>query len=220
MQIKICGMKYPENILEVLALNPDFMGFVFNPKSTRFVGNLELSTLQSIPKEIKKVGVFVNESLENILTYIHKYDFDAVQLHGFENKKLCRQIKDEAKISVIKVFSVMNAYNLKVTKEYDDVADLYLFNTKTDPYGGDEQKFNWNILYEYTGEKDFLLGGNIGMDDVKEIRKIEHPKMIGVNLNTRFEIKPGLKNVDLLRVFIEELHKPQENEEENEKGQG
>lgn len=213
--IKICGMKYPENIRDVASLNPDFMGFIFYPKSPRFAENLDLSALSALPKTIKKVGVFVNENLENILTYIHKYDLDAVQLHGSENKKLCRAIKEEAKTLVIKVFSIMGAHNLKVTKNYEEVADLFLFDTKTDLYGGSGQKFNWNILHEYHGEKDFLLSGGIGLDDVNVIRKLEHPRMIGVDLNSRFEIQPGLKNVDLLREFIEELNKPTENEEEN-----
>lgn len=216
MQIKICGMKYSDNILEVSKLNPNYMGFIFNTSSSRFAENLDLFTLQSLPKAIKKTGVFVNESLENILTYIHRYDLDAVQLHGSENHELCRLIQKEANVMVIKVFPIMDTYNLKVTKEYDDVADLYLFDTKTDLYDDSSQKFNWNILYSYTGEKEFLLSGNIGLDDVKAIRELEHPKMIGVNLNTRFEIKPGLKNVELLHEFIEELSKPPESEEESE----
>ena len=215
MQIKICGMKYPENILEVSTLLPDYLGFIFYLKSPRFADRLDLSVLNSLPKNIKKVGVFVNESLENILTCIEKYNLDAVQLHGADNKKLCREIKEEAKTMVIKVFPIMASYNLKVTKEYEEVADLFLFDTKTDLYGGSGQKFNWNILHDYQGEKDFLLSGGISADDVKAIRKIEHPKMIGVDLNSRFEIKPGLKNVEMLRNFIEELNKPKENEEEN-----
>ena len=219
MQIKICGMKYPENILEVSTLHPDYMGFIFYLKSPRFADRLDLSVLNSLPKNIKKVGVFVNESLENILTCIEKYNLDAVQLHGADNKKLCREIKEEAKTMVIKVFPIMASYNLKVTKDYEEVADLFLFDTKTDLYGGSGQKFNWNILHDYQGEKDFLLSGGISADDVKAIRKIEHPKMIGVDLNSRFEIKPGLKNVEMLRNFIEELNKPKENEEENDEEQ-
>ena len=102
----------------------------------------------------------------------------------------------------------MDASNFRVTGEYDEVADYFLFDTKTDLYGGSGQKFNWNILHDYHGEKDFLLSGGISPDDVKAIRKIEHPKMIGVDLNSRFEIKPGLKNVALLSQFIEELKRP------------
>ena len=201
-------MKYPDNIREVSSLHPDFMGFIFYPNSPRYVGQLDAGSLTSLPTSIKKTGVFVNENLENILTYIHKYKLDAVQLHGADNKKLCLKIKEEAKVMVIKAFAVMASYNLKVTKEYEDFADLFLFDTKTDLYGGSGQKFNWNILHDYHGEKDFLLSGGISPDDVKAIRKIEHPKMIGVDLNSRFEIKPGLKNVALLSQFIEELKRP------------
>ena len=210
MQIKICGLLEPENIREIAALQPDYMGFIFYPNSPRFAKNLDVSLLNALPASIKKVGVFVNENLENILTYIQKYDLDAVQLHGADNKRLCREIKEEAKTMVIKVFPIMASYNLKVTKEYEDTADLFLFDTKTDLYGGSGQKFNWNILHDYHGEKDFLLSGGISADDVKAIRKIQHPKMIGVDLNSKFEIKPGLKNAALLRQFIEELNKPKE----------
>ena len=210
MQIKICGLLEPENIREIAALQPDYMGFIFYPNSPRFAKNLDVSLLNALPASIKKVGVFVNENLENILTYIQKYDLDAVQLHGADNKRLCREIKEEAKTMVIKVFPIMASYNLKVTKEYEEVADLFLFDTKTDLYGGSGQKFNWNILHDYHGEKDFLLSGGISADDVKAIRKIQHPKMIGVDLNSKFEIKPGLKNAALLRQFIEELNKPKE----------
>ena len=201
-------MKYPDNIREVTSLHPDFMGFIFYPNSPRFAGQLDAVSLTSLPTSIKKTGVFVNENLENILTAISKYKLDAVQLHGADNKKLCLKIKEEAKVMVIKAFAVMASYNLKVTKEYEDFADLFLFDTKTDLYGGSGQKFNWNILHDYHGEKDFLLSGGISPDDVKAIRKIEHPKMIGVDLNSRFEIKPGLKNVALLSQFIEELKRP------------
>lgn len=210
MQIKICGLREPENIREIAALQPDYMGFIFYPNSPRFAKNPDVSLLNALPASIKKAGVFVNENLENILTYIQKYDLDAVQLHGADNKRLCREIKEEAKTMVIKVFPIMASYNLKVTKEYEDTADLFLFDTKTDLYGGSGQKFNWNILHDYHGEKDFLLSGGISPDDVKAIRKIEHPKMIGVDLNSKFEIRPGLKNTALIRHFIEELNKPKE----------
>ena len=215
MQIKICGLREPENIREIAALQPDYMGFIFYPNSPRFAKNLDVSLLNALPASIKKVGVFVNENLENILTYIQKYDLDAVQLHGADNKRLCREIKEEAKTMVIKVFPIMASYNLKVTKDYEDAADLFLFDTKTDLHGGSGQKFNWNILHDYQGEKNFLLSGGISADDVKAIRKIEHPRMIGVDLNSKFEIRPGLKNAALIRQFIEELNKPKEKNDDD-----
>ena len=208
MQIKICGLRDPENIREIAALQPDFMGFIFYPNSPRYVGQLDAGSLTSLPTSIKKTGVFVNENLENILTAISKYNLDAVQLHGADNKKLCRKIRQEAKTMVIKVFPIMDASNFRVTGDYEDVADFFLFDTKTDLYGGSGQKFNWNILQEYTGNKSFLLSGGIGADDVKALRAIEHPLLAGVDLNSKFELKPGLKNVALLKQFIDELKLP------------
>ena len=208
MQIKICGLRDPENIREIAALQPDFMGFIFYPNSPRYVGQLDAGSLTSLPTSIKKTGVFVNENLENILTAISKYNLDAVQLYGADNKKLCRKIRQEAKTMVIKVFPIMDASNFRVTGDYQDVADYFLFDTKTDLYGGSGQKFNWNILQEYTGNKSFLLSGGIGADDVKALRAIEHPLLAGVDLNSKFELKPGLKNVALLKQFIDELKLP------------
>ena len=208
MQIKICGLRDSENIREIAALQPDFMGFIFYPNSPRYVGQLDAGSLTSLPTSIKKTGVFVNENLENILTAISKYNLDAVQLHGADNKKLCRKIRQEAKTMVIKVFPIMDASNFRVTGDYEAVADYFLFDTKTDLYGGSGQKFNWNILQEYTGNKSFLLSGGIGADDVKALRAIEHPLLAGVDLNSKFELKPGLKNVALLKQFIDELKRP------------
>ena len=201
-------MKYPDNIREVSSLHPDFMGFIFYSNSPRFVGRLDVNTLGALPTAIKKTGVFVNENLENILTAISKYNLDAVQLHGADNKKLCRKIRQEAKTMVIKVFPIMDASNFRVTGDYEAVADYFLFDTKTDLYGGSGQKFNWNILQEYTGNKSFLLSGGIGADDVKALRAIEHPLLAGVDLNSKFELKPGVKNVALLKQFIDELKLP------------
>ena len=203
-------MKYPDNIREVAQLQPDFMGFIFYPNSPRFVGQLDVNTLGALPTSIKKTGVFVNENLENILTAISKYSLDAVQLHGADNLKLCRRIREEAKTMVIKVFPIMGAYNFKVTGDYEDVADYFLFDTKTDLYGGSGQKFNWNILDEYKGNKPFLLSGGIGIDDVKALRAIDHPLLAGIDLNSKFELKPGLKNVTLLKQFLDELNKPKD----------
>ena len=211
--IKICGMREPDNIRDITRLNPDFMGFIFYKNSPRFAKKPDEKLLKSLPESIKKVGVFVNEDLENILSIIRKYDLDAVQLHGAENINLCRTLKEEAKTKVIKAFPIMEAYNLKVTNDYEGVADLFLFDTKTDIYGGSGQKFNWNILHEYKGDTNFLLSGGISIADVKAIRKLKHPKMVGVDLNSKFEIKPGLKDSALLHQFINELNKPEENKE-------
>jgi phosphoribosylanthranilate isomerase len=204
MKIKICGMKIPENIQAVAGLQPDFMGFIFYPKSPRFAEHLNIATLNTLPKSIKKIGVFVNENLENILTTVTKYDLDGVQLHGTELVQMCKELRKAGYI-VIKAFPIAEAYNFKVTKTYEGSCDYFLFDTKTDAYGGSGLKFNWGMLDEYLGETQFLLSGGIAADDAEAILKIEHSKFAGIDLNSKFEMKPGEKNVALLKGFIQQL---------------
>ncbi len=199
-------MKYPENIRSIANLQPDFMGFIFYPKSPRYAEPLDLETLQSLPKSIKKIGVFVNESLENILTIVYKYNLDGVQLHGSENVEICRKLKDTG-LLVLKAFPIADAYNFNVTKNYEGACDYFLFDTKTEAYGGSGVKFDWSILNEYKGETPFLLSGGIAADDAEAILEIEHPKFAGIDLNSKFEVSPGLKNVELLKGFMKEIRK-------------
>jgi len=201
MLLKICGLKYTENILAVAALKPDFMGFIFYPKSPRYAEPLDSRVLAALPATIKKIGVFVNEDIENILTIAYKYKLDGLQLHGSELVDMCRKLKKLGYI-IIKAFPIAEAYNFKVTKSYEGVCDYFLFDTKTDAYGGSGVKFNWQMLKEYTGETPFLLSGGIAADDAEAIQKIEHPKFAGIDLNSKFEDKPGLKNISVLKEFI------------------
>ena len=200
-QIKVCGMKFPDNIEAIASLKPDFMGFIFYPKSPRYAEPLDVETLKALPKSIKKIGVFVNENLENILTIGFKYKLDGVQLHGTELVEMCRELKSAGYI-VIKAFPIAEAYNFKVTKDYEGACDYFLFDTKTDAFGGSGIKFNWTMLDEYLGETPFLLSGGIAADDAEAILKIEHPKFAGIDLNSKFEVKPGHKNLDLLKDFL------------------
>lgn len=202
--VKICGMKFPENIRSIADLQPDFMGFIFYPKSPRYAESLDVDILNSLPKSIKKIGVFVNEELENILTIVFKYNLDGVQLHGSENVEICRKLKDTG-LLVLKAFPIADAYNFNVTKTYEGTCDYFLFDTKTEAYGGSGVKFDWSILNDYKGETPFLLSGGIATDDAEAILKIEHPKFAGIDLNSKFEVSPGLKNVELLDVFIKQL---------------
>lgn len=204
MKIKICGMKIPVNILAVAALQPDMMGFIFYPKSPRYAEPLDMATLDALPKSIKKIGVFVNEDLEDVLTIATKYDLDGVQLHGTEMVKMCAELR-KAGFMVIKAFPIAEAYNFKVTKAYEGACDYFLFDTKTDAYGGSGVKFNWEMLNEYVGETPFLLSGGIAADDAEAILKIVHPKLAGTDLNSKFEVRPGLKNVEMLHEFIQQL---------------
>jgi len=206
MKIKICGMKISENIRAVATLHPDFMGFIFYPKSPRYAEPLDIVTLNALPKTIKKIGVFVNENLENILTIATKYNLDGVQLHGNELVEMCKELK-KAGFIVIKVFPVAEAYNFKVTKAYEGACNYFLFDTKTDAYGGSGVKFNWGMLSEYVGDTPFLLSGGIAPDDAEAILKIEHTKFVGIDLNSKFEVKPGEKDVELLKSFLNEIRK-------------
>ena len=201
LKVKICGLKYPGNILAVSALKPDFMGFIFYPKSPRYAEPLDINTLNALPPTIKKIGVFVNENLENILTIAYKYNLDGLQLHGTELVDMCHELKKTGYL-VIKAFPIAEAYNFKVTKAYEGACDYFLFDTQTNSYGGSGVKFNWQILKEYTGETPFLLSGGIAADDAEAILKIEHPQFAGIDLNSKFELKPGLKNISLLKEFI------------------
>lgn len=204
MQIKICGMKFPENIRRIADLQPDFMGFIFYPKSPRYAEPLDVESLKSLPKSIKKIGVFVNESLENILTVVYKNNLDGVQLHGSENVADCHKLKETGLI-VLKAFPIAEAYNFKVTKAYEGSCNFFLFDTKTETYGGSGVKFDWSMLAEYTGETPFLLSGGIAADDALAILEINHPKFAGIDLNSKFEISPGFKNVKLLNEFTQAL---------------
>ena len=202
--VKVCGMKYPGNIQAVAALHPDFMGFIFYTKSPRFAEPLSLETLAAIPASIKKIGVFVNEDLENILTVVYKYKLNGVQLHGSDMVSMCAQLK-EAGLIVIKAFPIAEAINFIPAKRYEGVCDYFLFDTKTDAYGGSGLKFNWGMLDEYRGETPFLLSGGIAAEDVESIQKINHPKFAGIDLNSKFEIQPGEKDIQLLNTFLKEL---------------
>jgi len=206
MLLKICGLKYPENIQAVSDLKPDFMGFIFYPKSPRYAEPLDNAVLNSLPATIKKIGVFVNEDLENTLTIAYKYKLDGLQLHGAELVDMCRELKKLGYL-VIKAFPIAETYNFKVTKSYEGVCDYFLFDTKTEAYGGSGLKFNWKMLNEYTGDTPFLLSGGIALDDAEAIQKIEHPKFAGIDLNSKFEVKPGLKNISLLKDFISNFQK-------------
>ena len=203
--VKICGMKFPENIKSVAALQPDFMGFIFYPKSPRYAEPLDIDALNSLPKSIKKIGVFVNETEENILTIVTKYKLDGVQLHGSELVELCKELRKSGLI-ILKAFPIAEAYNFRVTKTYEGSCDYFLFDTKTEAYGGSGVKFDWTILDEYKGETPFLLSGGIAADDVDVILKIEHPKFAGIDLNSRFEVNPGLKNVEILKEFVASIN--------------
>ncbi|GAA4138803.1 phosphoribosylanthranilate isomerase [Flavobacterium chungbukense] len=195
-------MKYPENILEVGSLLPDYMGFIFWEKSARYFDG----TIPELIKTIKKTGVFVNETVENIAAKINKYDLQAVQLHGKESVDFCASLKEkiDSKIEIIKVFSVGEDFDFESLKPFEAVCDYFLFDTKGKLPGGNGTTFDWKILENYKSEKPFFLSGGIGIEEIPAIKNLKLP-IYAIDVNSKFEIEPGLKNKNLLRKFQKTL---------------
>ena len=209
MKLKICGLKHSENISEIAALQPDYIGFIFYEKSPRFCGdNVEtLRATSLLPKHIKKIGVFVDETAEKILATVQKYGLDFVQLHGVETPDFCRSLKQNMKnIQLIKAVNIANISDIEKTKNYNsDCCDYFLFDTKTHLPGGSGKKFEWWTLDWYDGEIPFFLSGGISINDVAKLKEIQHPLFYGIDINSKFEIEPGLKDLTLVKNFIEQL---------------
>lgn len=205
MKIKVCGMKYEENIYDLNNLFPDFMGFIFYPKSKRFVGNISQNIFANISAKIKKVGVFVDEEdYEEIINLKNMYSLDYIQLHGNESPDFCRALEYHGLI-VIKAFGIDENFDFSITKRYEGMVDYFLFDTKTTEFGGSGKSFDWKKLEDYSGNKKFFLSGGINDDNFEEIIKIEHPMFYGIDINSKFEIKPGFKNIDKIKKFITKI---------------
>ena len=206
VKLKICGMKYPENIKKISTLYPDYLGFIFCEKSSR---NMNLETIPEIPKSIKKVGVFVNASIQNIISKVNQYQLDIVQLHGNESVIFCKKVK-KLGVEVIKVFSIDSTFNFSVVKEYVLAVDYFLFDTKGKLPGGNGITFDWKIVENYPYEKPFFLSGGIGkteMDAIKDFFKTDvSKKCIAIDINSRFETKPAYKSEIKLRKFKKMLY--------------
>ena len=187
MKLKVCGMKFSENISEIESLKPDFMGFIFYKKSKRVFNESKLI----LNDKINRVGVFVNQEINEVIDNIKKYKLDYVQLHGEEDVRYCLSIKSICK--VIKVFKIDDTFNFDKVKKFENVSDYYLFDTKTNLHGGSGKKFNWEILKNYNSKKYFFLSGGISENDIEEIKKIRkiYP-IIGIDINSKFEL-PNLK---------------------------
>lgn len=199
MRLKICGMKYINNIQQVATLQPDYLGFIFYEKSSRFFNG----KLPELPKSIQKVGVFVNASMNDILQKIKEYDLQVVQLHGNETPEVCEVLKI-INVAVIKVFSVDDNFDFKILASYEPVCDYFLFDTKGRNPGGNGTTFNWEILKNYPSKKRFFLSGGIGLEEINKIKKLHLP-IHALDVNSKFEIQAGLKNIQLLKELQHEL---------------
>jgi len=192
-------MKYAENVTEVGLMLPDYMGFIFWKKSLRFFDGI----IPEIPHSIKKTGVFVDAPIEEIRFKIHKYKLDLVQLHGNETPDLCVRLSNEG-IKIIKVFSINNTFNFDDLQPFKGVCDYFLFDTKGKSPGGNGTKFDWEILQKYKSTKPFFLSGGIGIEDIDSIKKLDLP-IHAIDLNSKFETAPGLKDPLLLQQFQTKL---------------
>lgn len=210
MKLKVCGMKYKENLIEVAKLQPDYLGFIFYKKSPRYFEG----AIPKLPKSIKKVGVFVDSPIEEIIEKVKKYNLDVVQLHGEESPEFCSKCRAELvavshPIEIIKVFSVNDDFIFSLLKPYETVCDYYLFDTKGKLPGGNSYTFNWKVLKDYTSSKPYFLSGGIGLEEAESVmsflQKQESKYCYAIDVNSKFENEPGLKNIPKLKTFRNEL---------------
>ena len=225
MKLKVCGMKYVENIEQIVGLKPDYLGFIFYEKSKR---NFE-GIIPEFSKSIKKTGVFVNEYIEIIISLVEEYRLDAIQLHGDESLEYVADLKNQLKerrtlfldenkqikkkknkhyiseneVELIKVFGIKDDFNFDYLKPYLEVVDFFLFDTKGKERGGNGTKFDWSILKKYPFRKPFFLSGGIGIEDVEAVQEIikSNLPIYALDINSKFELKPGLKNINEVKNF-------------------
>jgi len=200
MKLKVCGMRESTNISQLLKLSPDYMGFIFYGKSKRDVADsLDLQLLNAFPSNIKKVGVFVNAALDFVKGKVAQFGLDLVQLHGDETPEYCSYLKSNG-IEVMKVFSVGRSFDFGQLEAYKSYVDFFLFDTKGKERGGNGEVFNWEILDEYDGEIPYLLSGGIDLENIESISDLK-VQPYAIDVNSKFEIEPGLKDIERLKEF-------------------
>lgn len=207
-------MRDADNIRDISALGVDMIGLIFYPPSPRYVQQFS-SGAGIIPdyapdmgKTPLRVGVFVDDMPQNIVTRVYNYKLDYIQLHGNEPRETLENLRAtidpdiKPNIKIIKAISVSSAEDINKYKEYVGAADLFLFDTKCKTVGGSGEQFDWQVLQAYDGDVPFLLSGGIGPDDAERVRNFHHPRCIGIDLNSKFEIEPALKDVEKLKQFL------------------
>jgi phosphoribosylanthranilate isomerase len=207
LRVKVCGMNNPGNVKEIAELKPDFMGFLFFAESPRFVGHEpEMELFNNVPPGIKKSGVFYNEDNNKILKLSVLTGLDMIQLHGNESPPACLQLKSSG-LAVVKAFNIDRYFHFDSLKQYMPVCDYFLFDTKSEKPGGSGKKFAWEKLKEYNLDKPFFLSGGIFPHDAAEIESIGNRGLFAVDINSRFETSPGIKDAVRVKTFINEIKK-------------
>jgi phosphoribosylanthranilate isomerase len=204
LKIKICGMREPGNIREISELMPDYMGFIFYPGSKRYAGRLSPSDLTDFPDGIQKVAVFVNATREEIVSTCQAYSIRILQLHGDETPAFCRTFREEG-FQVIKAFRVGEGLDVEEMDLFATACDFILLDTSGEGFGGTGLKFGWEQLKDYRSQLPFFLSGGIEPADADRIMDLDIPQLYAVDLNSRFEIKPGQKNIEELENFIRKI---------------
>ena len=201
--IKVCGMREAKNIREVEASGVDWMGFIFWPRSSRYVSEVP----SYLPTKCKRVGVFVDASIGDVMSQTEAFGLDLIQLHGQESPSYITQLRPHlpAQIQIIKALNIATTSDLEAAKRYEGVVDYVLFDTKGKCVGGNGEKFDWSVLDDYAGSTLFLLSGGIGPDDAERVKAFHHPKCIGIDLNSKFELSPALKDATKLQSFLSSL---------------
>lgn len=200
MIIKVCGMKYAENIRALDKLKPDMTGFIFHSSSPRFADSVP----EYMPSSSLRVGVFVNSETDYILYKVREFSLNLVQLHGNESPEQCRAIRSKG-IDIIKTFSLKTDNADTITAPYDDLCRYYLFDTPCAAYGGSGKTFDWTLTQSYHGKTPFLLSGGIRPESLEQISSFRHPFFAGIDINSGFETAPGLKDIEAIAEFIKRL---------------
>lgn len=205
MIVKVCGMREPQQMKALENMGVDLMGMIFFPKSPRFVDGEDVCS-GCLPKNIRKVGVFVKADLATVVATVKKYNLSFVQLHGGEDVDFANLVKKHTGVGIIKAVSVSGVDDVKnLPTEWERVADYMLFDYKCVGYGGSGQQFDWAVLEDYKLNLPFLLSGGIGPDDVEAVKKVNHPKFAGVDLNSKFEISPANKDIEKVKEFLSKI---------------
>jgi phosphoribosylanthranilate isomerase len=207
LKIKVCGMREPENIRTVAALLPDYLGFIFYPDSKRCAGDMPTGIRAEIPAFVKKVGVFVDEKEDRLMKTCSDYGIGTVQLHGDESPEYCEKLS-ESGLKIIKVMRIGTTFDTADLLPYRDACSYFLFDTQTEAYGGSGEQFRWALLKAYTLEIPFFLSGGVDPGDVDRIKHIAHPMLFGVDINSRFETAPGIKDAEAVDNFITAIRTP------------
>ena len=206
IKIKVCGMKFPENIAALRNLDIDFIGFNFYERSLRYIGDMDHVITAKIPSNIKKVGVFVNSDIDTILELQNYYGLDYVQLHGDETPDFCNELFSQ-KILIIKAFQIDEKFNFNILNEFEKYCSYFLFDNKSNTYGGSGKKFSWDILKNTNSKKEYFLSGGIDISDTTVINSFKDKgiNVFGVDINSKFEIEPGRKDIIKISDFINKL---------------